>query len=312
MHLRLGAGTEFDRIRAVWRRLGTRALTSGDDCALVTVGATRLAVSTDLTIEGTHFRRGWLAPGELGWRATAAALSDLAAVAAEPLGVLASVGVPPDWSEQEVADLMDGVGAAAAEVGALVWGGDLARSERVVLDLTVIGTTDAPLRRSGARAGDELWVTGALGGVAAALDALQTGSRPHAVLFERFARPRPRVAEAQWLRDRGAKAAIDLSDGLIGDAGHLAAASGVQVTLEREAVPVYQGVRSVDEALVSGEEYELLVALPRAAGRTLSAAFHEEFGVGLTRVGRVEAGAGVRLLSGGEPVSLPQGFTHFD
>jgi len=163
-----------------------------------------------------------------------------------------------------------------------------------------------------ANPGDELWVTGELGGTAVALDALLAGGRPHAVAFARFAHPEPRVREAEWLRDRGATAAIDLSDGLVGDAGHLAAASGVLVTLEREGVPVHRVARSADLALVSGEEYELLVALPRAAGRTLAAAFRDAFDLPLTRVGRVEVGSGVRLLSGGDPVALPQGFTHFE
>jgi thiamine-monophosphate kinase len=311
-HTGLGTGVEFDRIRAVWRRLGERAAHLGDDCALVEVGGEHLAFSTDLVVEGTHFRNGWLEPEALGWRAAAAALSDLAAVAAEPLGVQASVGMPTDWTESDLEDLMGGIADAAQSVGALVWGGDIVRSERVVIDVAVVGRTDRPLRRSGAAPGDEVWVTGELGGVAVALDAFFGGEKPHPVAFARFAHPEPRVQEAQWIRDRGAKAAIDLSDGLVGDAGHLAAASGVQVTLEREGVPVHAAARSADVAMVSGEEYELLVVLPRAAGRTLAAEFRDAFALPLSRVGRIEAGSGVRLLSGGGPVALPQGFTHFD
>jgi len=132
------------------KALAGRAAPLGDDCALVQVGSEQLAVSTDLVVEGTHFREGWLEPAELGWRAAAAALSDLAAVAAEPLGVLASVGLPADRPEAHLEEVMGGVADAAQAVGALVWGGDLVRSERMVLDVAVVGRVDRPLRRSGA------------------------------------------------------------------------------------------------------------------------------------------------------------------
>src|SRR3990172_7490105 len=153
-HTPLGPGAEFDRIRRALARLGSKAIGAGDDCAFVEVGAERLALSCDLTIEGTHFRAGWLAPVELGWRATAAALSDLAAVAARPLGVLTSVAVPAEWPEEHFADLMEGVGQAAKAAGAAVWGGDLVRAERVVVDVMVAGRLEGePVRRSGARPG---------------------------------------------------------------------------------------------------------------------------------------------------------------
>ncbi len=310
-HTALGSGGEFDRIRAIWRRLGERASPAGDDCALVSVGGVPLAISTDVAVEGTHFRPGWLAPAELGWRATAAALSDLAAVAAAPAGVMVSLGVSSEWPEEQVGELMDGVGDAAAAVGAVVWGGDLVRSERLVIDVTVVGRADRPVRRTGAAPEDTLWVTGWLGAPVAALEAWGRGAEPDRDARERFARPVPRVAEAQWLRDRGAKAMIDISDGLVGDAGHLAAASGVGVALESERVPVHPAADAPEGALLGGEEYELLVALPPNTEANVAQAFEEAFALPLTRVGTVDVGSGVQLLEHGAPVEVPAGYRQF-
>jgi thiamine-monophosphate kinase len=275
------------------------------------VGGIPLAISTDVTIEGTHFRAGWLSPTELGWRATAAALSDLAAVAAEPAGVMVSLGVPAEWPEELVAQLMEGVGEAAAAVGAAVWGGDLVGSERLVIDVTVIGRAEAPVQRKGATAGDALWVTGRLGAPAAALASWSAGVEPDRDARERFVRPQPRIEQARWLRDRGAKAMVDLSDGLLGDAGHLAAASGVRLVVERELVPVHPAAGTPERALVSGEEYELLAALPSGVAEDDAAAFEEAFELPLTRMGRVEQGSGVTLLADGAPVDLPTGYRQF-
>ncbi len=310
-HVSLGPGAEFDRIRAVWERLGPRAAPGGDDCAIVRIGTEQLAVSTDLAVEGTHFELGWLGRRELGWRVAAAALSDLAAVAAHPAGVLASVGVAPGWDERAVADLMDGIGNAVQAVGATVWGGDLVRSERLVVDMTVVGTVARPVRRSGAAPGDGLWVTGALGGPLAALAAWKAGRDPVALARERFAHPVPRIAEAHWLEAAGARAMIDLSDGLAADAGHLAAASGVACRIDRECVPVHAAAESVEHAVVSGEEYELLVVLPRSFADTDAVEFVEQFAVPFTRIGVVESGRGVHLYDEGSAVDLPQGFAHF-
>jgi thiamine-monophosphate kinase len=292
--------------------MGAHAVGTGDDCAFVTIGAERLALSCDLSIEGTHFRAGWLSPEELGWRCTAAALSDLAAVAARPLGLLASVAVPAEWPEEHFAELMAGVGAAASSVGAVVWGGDLVRGERVAVDQMVVGRLDGePVRRSGARVGDELWVTGVLGGPFRAVAAWNAGSEPEESARARFARPVPRIAEALWLKERGARAMIDLSDGLVADAGHLAAASGAGVAIDPDLVPLHGAVEVADEALVSGEEYELLLALPAGTGAPLVEPFHAAFNLPLTRVGVVEQGTGVQLRRRSGSVLLPQTFSHF-
>jgi len=186
-HTPLGTGEEFDRIRSFWARLGERVGDAGDDCAFFGIGGERLAFSIDLAVEGTHFRLGWMTPVEIGWRAASAALSDLAAVAADPVGMLVSVGVPSEWPAEHVTDLMEGVGDAAAGVGAAVWGGDLVRAASVVLDVCVIGRlAQAPVLRRGASPGDELWVTGRLGGPFAALAAWNAHAEPDAAARERF------------------------------------------------------------------------------------------------------------------------------
>jgi thiamine-monophosphate kinase len=308
---RLGAGAEFDRIESIWRRLGDRARAVGDDCAIVEVGGARLAIGTDLAVEGRHFRVGWLSHYEAGWRAGAAALSDLAAVAAEPNGVLVSLGVPAEWPAAFVDDLMDGVGAVAESVGARVWGGDLIQCDPAVIDVVVIGTVASPVMRSGACVGDGVWVTGSLGGPVAALRAWEAGVEPEKTARARFALPRPRVREARWLREHGATAMIDISDGLVGDAGHMAASSENRVVLQCERVPVHPGAAGPRDALVGGEEYELLVTLPASADARLGEEFEEEFDLPLSRIGGIESGGGVRLLEDGSPVELPAGYSHF-
>ena len=307
----LGDGSEFDKIRAIWGALGDRGSGGGDDCAIVDIGGERLAISTDMAVEGTHFRTNWLSPREIGWRAGAAALSDLAAVAATPLGVLVSLGVPPDLPDESAASLMDGLGAVADSVGARVWGGDLVRSSGVVVDVVVFGRVSTPILRSGATAGDTLWVTGRLGGPATAIELLERGEKPEDSIRARFAGPKPRVAEAHWLRDRGAKALIDVSDGLVADAGQLAAASGVACVIEVARVPMCDGVEQ-DAALLGGEEFELLAAIPASNIAELSSEFEETFGFSLTGIGHVEDGSGVRVMNAGVPVKLSDGFRHFE
>ncbi|MFQ6047590.1 MAG: thiamine-phosphate kinase, partial [Gemmatimonadales bacterium] len=294
----------------IWRRLGERGDAVGDDCAVVEMGGKRVAIATDLAVEGRHFRIGWISHYEAGWRAAAAALSDLAAVAAEPRGVLVSLGVPAEWPDVFVEDVMDGVGAVTEWVGGRVWGGDLIQANPAVIDVTVVGEARSPVMRSGGASGDGVWVTGTLGGPRAALGAWASGLEPEESARERFARPIPRIREASWLMEQGATAMIDVSDGLVGDAGHIAAASGVAVVLESELVPVHPAAEPKD-ALVGGEEFELLVTLPRSSAQDIGARFEEEFGVRFTRVGAVEAGFGVRVLRGGSPVEVPAGYSHF-
>jgi thiamine-monophosphate kinase len=313
--LPLGPGREFDRLRAIFARLGAAAAELGDDCALLRLGDTTLAVSIDCSLEGVHFRTDWLTFEEIGWRAAAAALSDLAADGAEPLGVLVSLGMPGNRQRatgnvDPGVEIMAGVGAAAQSVGAKVLGGDLVKSETYLVDVCVLGPARRPVRRAGAREGDGLWVTGRLGGAALALAGFRAGTRPGGALGRRYARPEPRVAAGRWLAAHGATAMLDVSDGLAADAGHLAAASGVGLEIALGRLPCWDGVAPL-AAAASGEEFELLMTLPSTFGDTDAAAFRADFSLELTRIGACFRGAGVRLLEGNTPVALPAGYDHF-
>lgn len=309
--MRLGPGPEFDRIRTARARLEARAGDIGDDCAVVDLGnGQRLAWAIDLAVENTHFKAGWLTYYEIGYRATTAALSDLAAMAADPIGVLLSVGFDPELPSEFYTELMDGAGDAASAVGAKVLGGDTVRSAQLVVDVAVLGgLAKPPVLRSGAQEGDTLYVTGLLGGVGAALGAWQRNEQPDRSARERFARPAARVAAGQWLQAHGAHAMIDISDGLGSDASHLAAASGVACVIDLEKIPLHEAASSAEAAFVSGEEYELLVALPPLP--PLPSSFADQFGFPLTPVGKVTPGNGVSVTRGERPVEGPLGFQHF-
>ncbi len=307
VHLAMGGGSEFDAIRAMVEEWGPRAAGIGDDAAVLVVPpGQRLVASTDASIEGVHFRRAWLSPEEVGARAAAAALSDLAAMAAAPLGLLLALAVPESW-QSVLVDVARGVGAVAGRVGCAILGGNVARASELSLTTTVLGSVVRPTSRAGARPGDALFVTGRLGGPRAALLALLDGRTPDPAHRARLATPVPRVAEARWLADQGTTAAIDISDGLIGDAEHLARASGVTLVLEAASVPRMTGVRP-EEALASGEEYELLVTLP--FGGADVTAFERLFGIPLTCIGAVEAAGANPVIVVGARVDPTRGHDH--
>lgn len=303
----LGPGGEFDRIRAMMAVWGSSAWGIGDDAALVHVPeGEQLIVSTDTSVENVHFRRDWLSDEEIGYRAAVAALSDLAAMAANPLGLLLALSIPPQWIDAE-RGIARGVLEAVSAAGTVIVGGDLSRSSELSLAITVLGSTLRPLRRSGALAGDTIYVTGVLGGPAAALASFESGERPGDWARARFAHPLPRLAEARWLRDRGATAGIDISDGLIADLRHLCEASGAGAVLEIGSLRTGAGITPLSAA-ASGEEYELIVT----AGALDTDEFERNFGVPLTAIGTVGSPAtGVVVREGGRAVLPPAGFNHF-
>ena len=315
----LGPGKEFDTIRRIAAALGAAATELGDDCAFLSVGGEQLALSTDSCVERVHFRREWLTLQEVGWRATAAALSDLAAVGAGAPRVLAALTVP-DRSEAE--PLMTGVGAAAVSVGGVVIGGNVTHGRELSLTITVVGTVKQPVRRSGARPGDGLWVTGLLGLPRAALQTWLHGGIPAEPARRKFSHPEPRIAAGQWLAAQGASAMLDLSDGLAGDAGHIAAASRCRLEIDLGHLPIAPEVRAAAAAsgqaaepfaAAGGEDYELLVTLPAAFNSAEECL--RKTGVPLTRIGSCLASGpaappGVILLTHGQPVEL-RGFDHF-
>ena len=315
----MGPGGEFDLIRALLGEsedLGPAVLVGpGDDAAVLQTG--RLVVSTDLSVEDVHFRRSWISLEEVGFRAVTVAASDLAAMAARPVGVLISLAVSADEAEAVSAELGNGIRSALRDLGMALVGGDLTASPGpVVLDVTVLGEATEPVMRRGAVAGDEIWVTGVLGGSSGAVRAWNAGTEPGRGLREAFARPVARIQEAQWLAEHGdVHAMIDLSDGLAGDAGHLAAASGVCIEIESDLIPIHPelDVGDVDLALSGGEDYELCIASAPGAMSPLVEAFRERFETPLTHVGRVLGGEGVHIdgwksLGGG---GSGGGFDHF-
>ncbi len=310
-HQLLGPGPEFDRVRAILAALGERGGPSGDDTALLVVGGHTLALSTDISIEGVHFRTDWITHEEIGWRATAAALSDLAAEGADPLGVLVALGVPKGATDAEAAALMRGAGLAAEASGTKILGGDLSSAAGWTIAVTVVGEAARPVSRTGGRPGDTLYVTGALGSARAAVDAWLSGRAPDAGAREHFIRPVPRIAAGRALA-RTATAMLDLSDGLAADIQHLVAASNCGAEIELGAIPVGTGVAAEAKragkspeayAAEGGEDYELLVALPSDAAAPL-------LDVKLTPIGRLVAGDEVRFTQGGTRVTL-QGYQHF-
>ena len=320
MTIALGPGPEFDRIRAITRALGAQASGLGDDCAVLPPGEGAVCVSTDASVEGVHFRLDWITLEEAGRRAASAALSDLAAEGAAAEAVVVALVSPLSATEDELVAVMRGVGSAAAAAGASVAGGDLARAGGGwTIAVTVLGRAARPVSRAGAAPGDTVWVTGALGGARAALEAWQRGEPPAPAARRAFADPAPRLEAGRWLAVHGARAMLDLSDGLGADAGHLAAASGVAIHLALELVPVHPatvpeaarlGVAVQQFAAEGGEDYELLVALPGEFDEAGARAFERAAGLALTRVGRVARGRGVHAALAGRRLAL-RGYDHF-
>ena len=315
----LGRGGEFDRIRAIAARLGERAGPLGDDCVRLPDEPGTLVASTDQSVEGVHFRREWLSLQDIGWRSATAALSDLGAAGARCVGLLAAVNAPRDSTPEEIAELLSGMGDAVDAVDGKVLGGDLGASDRWSITTTVFGRAAIPMSRRGARPGDAVWVTGSLGGARAAVAAWQAGRDPDPFTRQAFARPSARLTAGRWLAAHHASAMIDLSDGLAGDAGHLAAASGVEIVIELERLPVLPEVAPEAKALnlepevfaaKGGEDYELLVCLPAAFGLDDGERFLTETGTRLSRIGQVRAGHGTRLTLDGHPIVV-QSYDHF-
>jgi thiamine-monophosphate kinase len=288
------------------------AVASGDDAA-VTVPTGATATSVDSLVEGVHFRRQTAPLGSVGRKALAAALSDLAAMGAAPGEAYVQLGVPDDLDEAGCLELGEGLAQVAAEHDVAVLGGDVTRAPALWIAITVVGhagSADELVRRAGASPGDALAVTGELGGAAAGLLVLDrpelgaaVGAEVADALRRRQLEPVPRLRAGRALAAAGASAMIDVSDGLGGDAGHIATASGVRLVIELERLPLQAGVGEVaaaagvdggDLATGRGEDYELLVTLPPDRVDEASAGVVAT-GSALTPIGVVERGEGVAL-----------------
>ncbi|MGQ0539741.1 MAG: thiamine-phosphate kinase [Gemmatimonadaceae bacterium] len=305
----LGEGAEFDLIRALLARWKGIARGIGDDAAVMDVPANeRLVVSADTSVQDVHFRLEWLTPEEIGYRATMAALSDMAAMAARPLGMMLALIVPRQFTDA-ILRLADGIGEAARSAQCTIIGGDLSRGATLSIGVSVLGATARPVGRHGARPGDLVYVTGVLGGPAAALAAFSAGVEPERAARARFARPAARLREGMWAAQAGARAMIDISDGLVSDAGHLAAASGVRLTIDLELLPCMPGC-APESAATSGEEYELLFTGNAGIDHD---AFERAFALPLRVIGSVSASpeGDVVFTRGAVRVDLAKGYDHF-
>ena len=302
---------EFSLIYRYFSDLGRGAavdLSVGDDCAIVRLGADeRLATSVDTMVCGVHFLPDSF-PEDLGYRAVSTAASDLAAMGARPVGMTVALTLP-EVDELWLHAFSQGLAAAVSEYRLPLVGGDTTRGP-LTISVQVLGALpqDQALLRSGAQVGDGVYVSGTLGDAAAALAFLQEQWQPaphHAqYLLDRFNRPRARLDLGLALLGQ-ASAAIDVSDGLLADAGHIAAASGVKISIETERLPLSPALSShhsrekiLQWALTGGDDYELCFCLP--PGVTPPA--------GTTRIGQVAAGAGVDC---GLTLDGPSGYQHF-
>jgi len=299
--------TELELVERIRRLAGGRRAAElirsiGDDCAILRPGGSRedLLVTTDMLVEGVHFRPGTHSAAQTGYKALARALSDVAAMGGAPKWCLVSIALP-EWADARwVREFIGGVVRLGRATKTTLIGGDLARSAQFACDVVLIGSVPpgGAIRRDTARAGDRVFVSGELGGSALGLE------RGAGKAWRKHVRPEPRLGLGQFLRRRRlATACIDLSDGLSIDLHRLCRESRVSARLDKP-LPVFRGA-TLDQALHGGEDYELLFTAPPG-----SAVPKEVGGIRLTSIGRIEKGrAGeVRLLD--RPL-LPLGYDHF-
>ena len=302
---------EFGLIERVVARFGTSPavlLGPGDDAAVVTAPDGRVVATTDVLVEDVHFRLDWSTAYDVGRKAAAANLADIAAMGATGTALLVGLAAPGDMPVAWATDLADGLRDEAALVGAVVVGGDMVTSDRIVVSVTALGDLGgrAPVTRAGAQPGDRVVLAGRLGWSAAGLAMLRHGGLAIEALVQAHLRPTPPYAFGPLLADLGATAMCDVSDGLLADLGHLARASGVHLDIESrrfdrdallgKAVRVVGG-HPLDFVLTGGEDHALVATVP--PGVILPE--------GVQRIGLVRAGAGVRVIGWKPTATGPQG-----
>jgi thiamine-monophosphate kinase len=293
----------------------------GDDAAVVRAGDGRVVATTDLLVEGRHFRRDWSSARDVGRKAAAQNLADVVAMGARPTALLVGLGAPTDLPTAWAMGLADGLAEECALVGASVVGGDLVRSENIVVSVTALGDLEgrAPVTRSGARPGDLVALAGRLGWAAAGLAVLGRGFRSPRVLADAHRVPAPPYAAGLAAALGGATAMLDVSDGLVQDAGHLARASGVVVALETARLVIDGPVAEAAAAfsadplvwvLTGGDDHALLATFP--PGSALPPGFVAIGEVRAPAVGNDAVDSeGPQVLVDGEPYAGTPGHDHF-
>ncbi|WP_088991876.1 thiamine-phosphate kinase [Micromonospora chokoriensis] len=304
---------EFGLIGKITARLSygpTALLGPGDDAAVVTAPDGRVAASTDVLVDGRHFRRDWCSALDVGHKAAAANLADIAAMGATPTALLVALCMPADLETGWAEGLADGLSAEASSVGASVVGGDMSSSPTLTVAVTALGDLEGrpPVLRSGARPGDVLALAGRTGYAAAGLTVLTRGFRTPRVLVEAYRRPQVPYAAGPQAATLGATSMIDVSDGLLADLGHVATASGVAIDVRRDAFDVPRQMADAAQALgvdpytwilAGGEDHALAATFPPAVA--LPAEWRP--------IGVVTHGAGVTV--DGAPYDGPTGWDHF-
>jgi thiamine-monophosphate kinase len=320
-------------IRTIAARPGAAGVrrSIGDDAAVLEPSAgAMLVATTDLLLEDVHFRRRWAEPADVGWKAMAVNVSDIAAMGATPRWALMALACPESTSAEEIEAFYEGALALCDMHGVVIVGGDTSSSPSGwIVNVTVLGEAVAPVLRSTARPGDVVAVTGVLGRAGAGLAVLERNEAPAGVaaatlaeVTEAHLRPRPRVIEGRWLAGAGGVTAMmDLSDGLATDLPRLLAESAAGATIELSRLPVAPAAREVAAALDhdalawatgGGEDYELLVTCERPAFDRLRAGLAALTGTTLTAVGEIGGPARVRWVGAdGRDTVVTAGFEHF-
>lgn len=300
----------------------------GDDAAVVdSPKSGKLLFTTDTMVENVHFNTAYARAEDIGYKAMASNISDIAAMAGLPCYALVTLGLNSETDVEFVTALYKGITAAAQSRGVTVVGGDMTKSTKFFITICLVGTAEARLvrMRDMAQAGDAVMVTGNLGGSAAALKLLKEGFRPGRgmpqALYDKHMRPAPRVKEAQIAAAEGAHAIQDISDGLVSDLGHICEASSKGARIYLDKIPLFLNNRRMPRipkpaaqklALAGGEDYELIITAPISRFHKIKFEIESQTGTKVTMIGEITDAAGEVIVLGAEGTPVKRGKRGFD